>query len=127
MSKEIRGGKKRDKRRGEIAPLRIPHRHHQILSAQHLQRIEQHHQYQYGRAVCRHFDEETELYTLAIPNKEIRVGLYRSLRRHNFSRNHKTSIKQQTNKTSIPSIPQLCYFSSATFIFLENSIFFPKI
>lgn len=28
---------------------------------------------QYGRAVCRHFDEETELYTLAISNKEIRV------------------------------------------------------
>ena len=42
------------KRMREIAPLRIPHRHHQILSAQHLQRIEQHHQYQYGRAVCRH-------------------------------------------------------------------------
>ena len=42
------------KRMREIAPLRIPHRHNQILSAQHLQRIEQHHQYQYGRAVCRH-------------------------------------------------------------------------
>ena len=28
---------------------------------------------QYGRAVCWHFDEETELYTLAISNKEIRV------------------------------------------------------
>ena len=29
--------------------------------------------YQYGRAVCRHFDEETELYALVISNKEIRV------------------------------------------------------
>lgn len=35
--------------------------------------------YQSGYITIKDYDEETELYTLAIPNKEIRVGLYRSL------------------------------------------------
>ena len=47
---------------------------------------------------------------------------------YNQNQQNKPSIKQQTNKPSQPSInqniPQLCYFSSATFIFLEVSFFF---
>ena len=38
--------------------------------------------YQSGYITIKDYDEETELYTLAIPNKEIRVGLYRSLLPH---------------------------------------------
>ena len=38
--------------------------------------------YQSGYITIKNYDEETELYTLAIPNKEIRVGLYRSLLPH---------------------------------------------
>ena len=38
--------------------------------------------YQRGYITIKDYDEETELYTLAIPNKEIRVGLYRSLLPH---------------------------------------------
>ncbi len=32
----------------KIAPFCLPDRYHQILAAQHLQRIEQYHQYQHG-------------------------------------------------------------------------------
>ena len=35
--------------------------------------------YQSGYITVKRYDPETELYTLDIPNKEIRVGLYRSL------------------------------------------------
>lgn len=35
--------------------------------------------YQSGYITIKGYDPETELYTLDIPNKEIRVGLYRSL------------------------------------------------
>ena len=38
--------------------------------------------YQSGYITIKDYDEETELYTLALPNKEIRVGLYRSLLPH---------------------------------------------
>ena len=38
--------------------------------------------YQSGYFTIKDYDEDTELYTLALPNKEIRVGLYRSLLPH---------------------------------------------
>ena len=38
--------------------------------------------YQSGYITIKDYDEDTELYTLALPNKEIRVGLYRSLLPH---------------------------------------------
>lgn len=38
--------------------------------------------YQNGYFTIKDYDEDTELYTLALPNKEIRVGLYRSLLPH---------------------------------------------
>lgn len=41
--------------------------------------------YQNGYFTIKDYDEDTELYTLALPNKEIRVGLYRSLLPHNLA------------------------------------------
>ncbi len=38
--------------------------------------------YQSGYMTIKDYDEDTDLYTLGIPNKEIRVGLYRSLLPH---------------------------------------------
>lgn len=38
--------------------------------------------YQSGYFTIKDYDEDTELYTLALPNKKIRVGLYRSLLPH---------------------------------------------
>ena len=38
--------------------------------------------YQSGYVTIKDYDEETELYTLDIPNKEIRVGLFRALLPH---------------------------------------------
>ena len=41
--------------------------------------------YQSGYVTIKDYDPETELYTLAIPNKEIRVGLFRTLLPHYVS------------------------------------------
>lgn len=38
--------------------------------------------YQSGYFTIKDYDEDTELYTLALPNKEIRVGLYKSILPH---------------------------------------------
>ncbi len=38
--------------------------------------------YQSGYITIKDYDEDTELYTLALPNKEIRIGLFRSLMPH---------------------------------------------
>ena len=38
--------------------------------------------YQSGYITIKDYDEDTELYTLALPNKEIRIGLFRSLLPH---------------------------------------------
>ena len=38
--------------------------------------------YQSGYFTIKDYDEDTELYTLALPNKEIRVGVYKSLLPH---------------------------------------------
>ena len=62
-------------------------------------------------------------------SKSIKTCLFfKPLEFEGFKRQNKPSINQQTNKPSQPSInqniPQLCYFSSATFIFLEDSFFF---
>ena len=38
--------------------------------------------YQSGYVTIKDYDEESELYTLALPNKEIRVGLFRSMLPH---------------------------------------------
>ena len=38
--------------------------------------------YQSGYITIKDYDDETELYTLALPNKEIRIGLFRSLLPH---------------------------------------------
>lgn len=35
--------------------------------------------YQSGYITIKNYDPETELYTLALPNKEVRIGLYRSM------------------------------------------------
>ena len=43
--------------------------------------------YQSGYITIKHYDPETDLYTLGIPNKEIRVGLYRSLLPHYIGQN----------------------------------------
>ena len=49
--------------------------------------------YQSGYVTIKDYDEETELYTLDIPNKEIRVGLFRALLPHSYCRIHKTTSK----------------------------------
>ena len=38
--------------------------------------------YQSGYITIKNYDQETELYTLALPNKEVRIGLYRSMLPH---------------------------------------------
>ena len=38
--------------------------------------------YQSGYITIKNYDPETELYTLALPNKEVRIGLYRSMLPH---------------------------------------------
>ena len=38
--------------------------------------------YQSGYITIKNYDPETELYTLALPNKEVRIGLYRSILPH---------------------------------------------
>lgn len=38
--------------------------------------------YQSGYITIKNYDSETELYTLALPNKEVRIGLYRSMLPH---------------------------------------------
>ncbi len=50
--------------------------------------------YQSGYMTIKGYDPDTELYTLGIPNKEIRVGLYRSLLPHYLDR-----YSQQGNTT----------------------------
>lgn len=42
--------------------------------------------YQSGYITIKDYDEDTELYTLALPNKEIRIGLFRSLLPHYLNR-----------------------------------------
>ena len=42
--------------------------------------------YQSGYMTIKGYDEDTELYTLALPNKEVRNGLYRSLLPHYLAR-----------------------------------------
>lgn len=49
--------------------------------------------YQSGYITIKGFDEESELYTLDIPNNEIRVGLFRSLLPHYLER---SSVKGNT-------------------------------
>ncbi len=43
--------------------------------------------YQSGYITIKDYDGETELYTLGVPNKEIRVGLFRSLLPHYLNEN----------------------------------------
>ena len=38
--------------------------------------------YQSGYITIKNYDQETELYTLALPNKEVRIGLFRSMLPH---------------------------------------------
>ena len=42
--------------------------------------------YQSGYITIKDYDEDTELYTLALPNKEIHIGLFRSLLPHYLNR-----------------------------------------
>ena len=57
--------------------------------------------YQSGYITIKDYDEETELYTLAIPNKEIRVGLYRSLLPHYLTSKAASISKKTTPSCSI--------------------------
>ena len=57
--------------------------------------------YQSGYITIKDYDEETELYTLAIPNKEIRVGLYRSLLPHYLTSKTASISKKTTPSCSI--------------------------
>ena len=50
--------------------------------------------YQSGYITIKDYDEDTELYTLALPNKEIRIGLFRSLLPHYLNR---MSVMGNTN------------------------------
>ena len=43
--------------------------------------------YQSGYVTIKDYDEETELYTLALPNKEVKIGMYRSLLPHYLPQN----------------------------------------
>ncbi len=55
--------------------------------------------YQSGYMTIKGYDPDTELYTLGIPNKEIRVGLYRSLIPHylgRFSQKGNTTIAKMS-------------------------------
>ncbi len=55
--------------------------------------------YQSGYTTIKDYDPDTELYTLGIPNKEIRVGLYRSLIPHylgRFSQKGNTTIAKMS-------------------------------
>lgn len=54
--------------------------------------------YQCGYITIKGYDPETELYTLDIPNKEIRVGLYRSLLPNYVGKN-----RRGVNKSKIPA------------------------
>lgn len=49
--------------------------------------------YQSGYITIKDYDEDTELYTLALPNKEIHIGLFRSLLPHYLNR---MSVKGNT-------------------------------
>ena len=77
--------------------------------------------YQSGYITIKGYDPETELYTLDIPNKEIRVGLYRSLLPNYIGMN---TVKGTTTIAKMSAFIRLIWprFRIATMLTLRDII-----